>query len=122
MSHLGSNTQGEESRGLRAVSGPPHIPEPPEAAWTGEWECFKGSRGHRYWIRYFGAGTWTVDTSAPDPVEVNIAGSQFSDGSIDMWICLNGHTCGLTVDEALTLAATLSRASDELERIQGSSL
>jgi hypothetical protein len=104
------------------VSEPAHIAEPPEATWVSEWEFFKGSCGHQYWIRYFGAGTWTVETSAPDPVEVRLGGSQFSDGSIELWICLDGHTCGLEVDEALTLAATLSRAAEELERIQGSSL
>jgi hypothetical protein len=39
-----------------------------------------------------------------------------------LWICLDGETCGLEVDEALTLASTVFQAAEELERIQGSSL
>jgi hypothetical protein len=95
------------------------IPTPSEATWVTEWEFFEGSCDHQYWRRYFGADTWTIDTSSPDPVEVHLAGSQFSDGSINMRICLKGDTCGLEVDEALALAATLFRATLELERIEG---
>jgi hypothetical protein len=38
-----------------------------------------------------------------------------------MWICLDGETHGLDAQDALMLAASLSRAAGELERIQGGS-
>jgi hypothetical protein len=99
-----------------------HIPAPSEATWVGEWHFFEGSCGHQHWIRNFGSGSWTVETGSPDPVEVHLAGSQFPDESIDMWIRMEGDTHDLNADEALMLAATLSRAADELERIEGGRL
>jgi len=121
MADLGRNAHDGNVQKSAALSEPAEIPEPPEATWVTEWEFFEGSCGYQYWSRDFGADTWTVDTSAPDPVEIHLAGSQFSDGSINMRICLKGDTCGLEVDEALALAATLFRASVELERIEGGS-
>jgi hypothetical protein len=95
-----------------------HIPAPSEATWVDEWNFFQGSCGHQYWIRCFGGRSRTVETSSPDPVEVELAGNQFSDGSVKMWICLDGDSHDLNAGEALMLAATLSRAADELERIE----
>ncbi len=37
-----------------------------------------------------------------------------------MWIWIDCDTHGLNADEVLMLAATLSRAAGELERIEGS--
>lgn len=96
-----------------------HIPAPSEATRVGEWHFFEGSCGHQYWIRYFESRSWTVETSCSDPVEVELAGCQFSDGSIEMWVCLEG-ALDLDADEAVMLAATLSRAAEELGRIEGS--
>jgi hypothetical protein len=114
MPQLGPKTQGEER--------PEHIPAPAEATSVGEWHFFEGSCGHQYWIRHFGGRGWTVETSLPGLVEVELAGNQFSDGSIDMWLCLEGDSHDLNADEVLMLAATLSRAAGELERIQGGGL
>jgi hypothetical protein len=99
-----------------------HILAPCEATWVGEWDFFKGSCGHQYWIRMFGVRGWTVETSSPDPIEVELAGSQRSDGRIGMGISLDGDIHGLNADEALMLAATLSRAADEMGRIEGGRL
>jgi hypothetical protein len=38
-----------------------------------------------------------------------------------MWVCLEG-VLDLNADEALMLAAALSRAADELERVEGGGL
>jgi hypothetical protein len=96
------------------------VPAPPEATWVGEWDFFEGTCGHQYWTRMFGVSKWTVGTGFPDPIEVELVGSQFSDGSNYMWVCLEG-ALDLNADDALMLAATLSRAADELGRIQGGS-
>lgn len=99
-----------------------HIPAPSEATWVGEWRFFEGSCGHQYWIRTFGVRRWTVETSSPDPIEVELAGCQRSDGSSQMWIWLDCDTHDMNADEALMLATTLSWAADELGRIQGGRL
>jgi hypothetical protein len=105
------------------VSELAHIPAPSEATWVGEWHFFEGCcSDHQDWVRYFGGRRWTVETNYSDPVAVDIAGIQFSDGSIDNWIGLDGDTPGLNADEALMLAAILSQAADELERIEGGGL
>jgi hypothetical protein len=98
-----------------------HIPAPSEATRVDEWHLFQGRCGHQYWIRCFGGRSWTVETSSPDPVEVELAGNQFSDGSVEMWVCLEG-ALDLNADEALMLAATLSRAAEELGRVEGGGL
>jgi hypothetical protein len=54
-------------------------------------------------------------------VEVELAGNQFSDGSVEMWVCLEG-ALDLNADEALMLAATLSRTAEELGRVEGGGL
>jgi hypothetical protein len=117
MTQLGPNTQGEEPQGLRVVSDLRHIAAPDEATWVGEWHFCQGSCGHQYWLRHFAGHSWTVETSFPEPIEVHIAGSQYSDASTDMWICLDGETHDLNADDALMLAASLSWAAEELERI-----
>lgn len=123
MFHLVKDTQGEGGEGLGAVSDFAHIPPPSEATWVGEWRFFKGCcPEHQDWVRYFGDRSWTVEASCSDPVAVDIAGIQFSDGSIDNWIGLDGDIPCLNADEARMLAATLFRAADELERIKSGSL
>lgn len=123
MPELGTNTQSEERPELRVLSDFSHIPAPPEATWLSEWEFFEGCcPQHQDWVRYFGGRTWTVETCAPEPIEVHVADSQFSDGSIEMWVAVDGDICGLEVDEALMMAATLSQAADEVGRIEGGSL
>jgi hypothetical protein len=102
------------------VSDLAHIPAPSEATWVGDWHRFDGPCGHDYWVRHFGGRRWTVETSSINPLEVEVAGSQFSDGTVDMWVCLES-ALELDTDEALMLAATLFRAADELERIQSGS-
>jgi hypothetical protein len=97
------------------------IPAPSEATWVGEWHFFEGSCGHQHWIRHFEGRSWRVETSYPDPVEIQLAGAQFSDGSIEMCIHVDGDCHGLNADEALMLSTTLSWAAEELERIQGGS-
>jgi hypothetical protein len=120
MGQLGPNTQGKDRQRLCAAKDFSHIQAPSEATWVGEWHFFKGCRPeHQDWVRYFRVRSWTVETSSSDPVAVEIAGIQFSDGSIDNWIPVFGDIPGLNADEALSLAATLSEAADELERIQG---
>lgn len=104
----------------RAVNDLAHIPAPSVATWVDEWRFFEGSCGHQYWIRYFRGRSWTVEATSTDMVEVDLAGNQFSDGSVEMWVCLES-ALDLRADEALMLAATLSRAAEELERIQGGS-
>jgi hypothetical protein len=101
------------------VTGLRHMPAPPEATWVGEWTFLQPSCGHQYWIRSFGGRSWTIETSSPDPIEVELAGSQFADGSIEMWIHLEGEIHDLEADEALMLASTLSHTVDELERTRG---
>jgi hypothetical protein len=100
------------------VSELAHIPAPTEATSLGDWHFFEESCGHQCWVRYFGGRRWTVKTTSLDPVEIEIVGSQFSDGSIERRVCLEG-ALDLNTDEALMLAATLTRAAEELERVQG---
>lgn len=97
-----------------------HIPAPSEATWVDDWCSFEIGCGQQYWLRHFRGRTWTVEACSTDAVEVDLAGNQFSDGSVEMWVCLEGAV-ELEADEALMLAATLSRAAEELERIQGGS-
>jgi hypothetical protein len=103
------------------VSELAHIPAPPEARWVGEWHFFEGSCGHQYWIRHFEGHRWTVETSGPEPIDIDHAGCQLEDGSVERWISLDG-ALDLNTGEALMLATTLSRAAEELGRIQGDSL
>jgi hypothetical protein len=117
MTQLGTNTQGEEHPELRVVSDFSHIPAPAEATWVGDWEHFKGNCGHSYWARFFTGLSWTIETSLPEPVEVNLAGFQYSEGFTNMWICLEG-ALDLDADEAMLLAASLWEAAGELDRIQ----
>lgn len=98
-----------------------YIPAPSEATWVGDWNLVGGSCGQQYWARYFGGRSWTVGTTSIDPIEVELAGSQFSDGSIKTWVCLEG-VLDLNADEALMLAATLTHAADELGHIEGGTL
>jgi hypothetical protein len=119
MIYLVQNMEGEDGEGLRAVSDFSHIPAPSDAIWVGEWEFFEGCcPEHQDWLRYFGGLSWTVE-SFGDPVEVEIAGYQSSDGSTERWISVDGDCQVLNADEALMLATTLSCAADELERVQG---
>jgi hypothetical protein len=67
----------------------------------------------------FGVRSWTIETGIPCQTEVELVGSQRSDASIHMAITIFGDTDCLRADEALMLAATLSRAADELDRIEG---
>lgn len=94
------------------------IAAPSEATWVGEWHFFEGSCGHGYWIRHFEGRRWTVETSAPDPIDIDHAGCQLEDGSVERWILLDG-ALDLSADEALMLAETLSRAAEKLEHIEG---
>jgi hypothetical protein len=64
---------------------------------------------------------WTVETSSR-PIQVELSGVQLSNGSIDMRIWIDVDNDDLNADDALMLAATLSRAAGELEHIQGGSL
>lgn len=99
-----------------------HIPPPSEATWVSDWDFFDGSCGHQYWIRMFGVRCWTIETAASCRTEVELLGSQLSDSSVDLGVWIHGDTESLDADEALMLAAALSRAAEELERIQGCSL
>jgi hypothetical protein len=100
------------------VTGLAHIPGPPESAWIGEWQPFAGECGHHSWVRHFAGRRWTVDTTLQDPLEVELVGAQFSDGSTEMRVCLEG-VLHLDPGEALMLSTTLSRAAEELVRVQG---
>jgi hypothetical protein len=122
MSELSPNTQGEDRQGLRAVSDLQQIPAPSEATRLGEWDLIEcDCCGDEDWQRYFTGRSWTVETSFPEPIEVHLSGSQYSDGSTFEWICLDGETHDLNAEDARMLAATLFRAADELERIRGGS-
>ena len=114
MPQLGPKIQGEER--------PEHIPAPAEATWVDEWRFVERSCGHQYWVRYFLVRSWTVGTYSPELIQIELVGSQFADGSTQMWICLDGDSFGLRADDALMLAETLSLAADELERIDGGML
>jgi hypothetical protein len=103
------------------VSELAQIPAPSEATWVGDWHFVEGTCGQQYWSRHFEGPRWTVQTNSIDPVEVELAGSQFSDGSVERWVCLEG-ALDLNVDEALMLGETLSRAAEELGRMEGSRL
>lgn len=96
-----------------------HIPAPSEATRVGDWHRFEKSCGHQYLIRHFGGRSLTVEMSSWEPVSVDTAGSQFSDGFVKMFICLDGDIPLLNADEALMLAATLSEAALELKRFEG---
>jgi hypothetical protein len=123
MSELSPNTQGEDRQRLRAVSDFQYIPAPSEATWLGEWDLVEcDCCGDEDWQRYFTGRSWTVEMSFPEPMEVHPAGSQYSDGSTYVWICLDGETHDLNAEDARMLAATLFRAADELQRIRGGSL
>jgi hypothetical protein len=86
------------------VSELPNTPAPSEATWVSEWDFLEPSCGHQFWIRMFGVCAWTVETGFPDPIEVELLGSQSSDGSIGMGICIHGDTDCLSPDEARMLA------------------
>ncbi len=108
---------------MRAVSDFAHIPPPSEATWVGEWQLIEcDCCGDEDWQRYFTGRSWTVETSFPEPIEVHLSGSQYSDGSTHEWICLDGETHDLNAEDARVLAATLFRAADGLERIRGGRL
>jgi hypothetical protein len=98
------------------------VPPPSEATWVGHWKFFDGSCGHQHWMRMFGLRSWTVETIAPCRTEVELIGAQLSNSSIDLGVWIHGDTESLDADEALMLAAALSRAAEELERIEGCSL
>ena len=98
-----------------------HIMAPFEATWVGEWHLFDGSDDPNDWVRHFGGRSWTVEMSGCDPVVVDLAGTQVSDGSIETLICVDVDVPLLYADEALMLATTLSQAAQELERIHGGS-
>jgi hypothetical protein len=121
--HLVRDTQGEDGQGLGAVSDFSHIPSPSEATWLGEWQLVEcDCCGDEEWQRYFTGRSWTVETSFPEPIEVHLSGSQYSDGSTHEWICLDGETHDLNAEDARRLAATLFRAAEELGRFEGGSL
>jgi hypothetical protein len=81
MFHLVRDTEGEDGEGLGAVRGFSHIPAPSEATWLGEWQLIEcDCCGDEEWQRYFTGGSWTVETSFPEPIEVHLSGSQYSDG------------------------------------------
>jgi hypothetical protein len=120
MPELVPNTQGEERPELLVVSDLRHIPAPSDATWLGEWHPFEcDCCGDEDWQRIFGGRSWTVETNFPDPVEVELAGFQFSDGTVEMWIHMDGDFHNLTADQAVKLSATLSWAAKELERTEG---
>jgi hypothetical protein len=122
MIHLVRDTTGEDGEGLGVLRDFSHIPTPSEATWVGEWHFSQGCcPEHDDWLRFFRGRSWTVEIP-DDPVEVEIAGSQFSDGSTDSWISVDGDCRVLNANEALMLAAALSCAADELERIEGERL
>jgi hypothetical protein len=104
------------------VTGLAHIPPPSDVTWISDWDFFDGSCDHQYWIRMFGVRSWTIETAVPCRTEVELGGYQFSDSSVDLGVWIHGDTDILNADEALMLAATLSRAAEELERIEGCSL
>jgi hypothetical protein len=96
-----------------------HIPAPSDATWVGEWEFFEDCWGNQDWERVFGLRSWTIETTSTPSIEVELAGVQLSEGCIvDIWIWIHGDIGSLTAGEATTLAATLSRAAGELERIR----
>jgi hypothetical protein len=123
MTPLGPNTQDEERPELRVARDFSRIPAPSDATWVGEWHLFEcDCCGDVDWQRYFTGRSWTVETSFPEPMEVHLSGSQYSDGSTYEWICLDGKTHNLNPEDARMLAATLFRAADGLERIRGGRL
>jgi hypothetical protein len=94
-----------------------YVPAPPEATWVSEWDSFDDCLGNQDWIRMFGVQKWTVETtSSTPPIEVELGGSQLSEGYVAIEIWIDCEMQGLTTDEAMRLAATLSQAADELER------
>lgn len=99
MIHFVRDTPGEDGEGLGVASDFPDVPAPSDAKWVGEWDLHEGTCGRKYWIRHFGGPRWTVETTSIDPVEVELVGCQFSDGSIEMWVCLEGAN-DLEADEA----------------------
>jgi hypothetical protein len=100
-----------------AVADLSHVPAPPEATWVSEWDSFEDCLGSQGWIRMFGVQKWTVETtSSTPPIEVELGGSQLSEGYVAIEIWIDCDMQGLTTDEAMRLAATLSRAAHELER------
>jgi hypothetical protein len=100
------------------VSELAHIPAPPESAWVSDWHSFEGECGHHSWVRHFTGRRWTVETDLLDPTDVELVGAQFSDGSIEMCVCIDG-ALHLKANETLMMAAVLSRAAEGLLRIQG---
>jgi hypothetical protein len=60
--------------------------------------------------------------SGAERTEVELAGFQLSDESVWMRIWIYGETESLDASEALMLATTLSRAAEELQRIEDDSL
>ena len=116
-SRMDGRTGGGDRQRWCAVNELAHILAPSEATWVGEWR-FEGSCGHQYWIRYFRGRSWTVETSGPEPIDIDHAGCQLEDGSVERWILLDG-ALDLNAGQALMLAETLSRAAEELERIEG---
>jgi hypothetical protein len=119
MAEPGRYTDSEDGKWWRKASDFSHIPTPYEVTWVGDWHFSQGCYPeHDDWIRFIGGRSWTVEILC-GPVEVEIAGYQSSDGSTDRWISVDGDCQVLNPDEALMLATTLSRAADELERVEG---
>lgn len=98
-----------------------HIAVPADATWVSEWLPFETQSGHHSWVRHFTIRKWTVKTVLQDPVEIELAGAQFPDGSIEMFICLESALY-LGAGEAMTLSTAMSRAARELERTRDGSL
>jgi hypothetical protein len=110
-------TARQDGQSRCAVADLSRVPAPPEATWVGEREFFEDCLGTQDWERMFSVRKWTVETtSATPPIEVELAGSQLSEGCVAIWIWINADREALTADEAMRLAAILSQAAEELER------
>jgi hypothetical protein len=101
------------------VSAYPQIPTPSGASYVSEWQ-FGGCEptGPR-WFRTVEAGLWTVEVFPGLSIDTWLVGTQYEDGAIAMMVSVDGDNIVLAgADEALMLAATLTRAAEEIERMQ----
>jgi hypothetical protein len=83
MAESGRYTDSEDGKLWRKASDFSHVPAPSEVTWVGEWHFSHGCcPEHDDWIRFIGGRSWTVEIQGA-PMEVEIAGFQSLDGSID---------------------------------------
>jgi hypothetical protein len=99
----------------------PDVALPAGAVRVREWE-WPNRTGHEKPLRYFDGTMRTVERLCGSDIEVQIEGTQFSDGNIERLVRVtfpgfHGGDDVLTADQARNLSAALAAAADELDAL-----